>query len=113
MLIYSKLHSKSCDYLYKHETPRSYCITDETGREYRRNRRHIHLTQEPPFTVNDDLSDESESVTIQANVNLPSGVTVESDANSELNQPGNNVFSGLCRSTRVSPFQSWRKDYVM
>lgn len=48
----------------KHETPRSYCISDETGREYRRNRRRIHLTQEPPITVNDDLSDESESITI-------------------------------------------------
>ena len=28
----------------KHETPRSYMITDENGRVYRRNRRHIHLT---------------------------------------------------------------------
>ena len=35
----------------KHETPRSFIITDETGREYRRNRRHIHLTQEPPVTI--------------------------------------------------------------
>jgi len=40
----------------KHETPRSYMITDETGREYRRNRCHIHLTQEPPVIIlNDDL----------------------------------------------------------
>ena len=105
----------------KHETPKPYFITDETGREYRRNRRHIHLTQEPPVTVNDDLSDESESVTIQANVNLPSGVTTESDdgitaesdANSELNPPDNNVFSGLRCSTRVRSVPSWHKDYVM
>ena len=34
----------------KHGTPRSYMITDETGREYRRNRRHVHLTKEPPVT---------------------------------------------------------------
>ena len=26
----------------KHETPRPFMITDETGREYRRNKRHIH-----------------------------------------------------------------------
>ena len=40
----------------KHETPRSFIITDETGRQYRRNRYHIHPTQEPPVTiVNDDL----------------------------------------------------------
>ena len=39
----------------KHETPRSYMITDETGKEHRRNRRHIHLTQEPPVIIlNDD-----------------------------------------------------------
>ena len=88
-------------------------ITDETGREYRRNRRRIHLTHEPPITVNDDLSDESESVTIQANVNLSSGVTAESNANSELNSPDNNVFSGIRRSTRVRSFPNWHKDYVM
>ena len=42
----------------KHGTPRSYMITDETGREYRRNRRHVHLAQEAPVTIlNDDLID--------------------------------------------------------
>ena len=57
----------------KHETPRSFIVTDETGREYRRNRRHIHLTQEPPVTiVNDDLIDESQPVTMQSSVNSPS-----------------------------------------
>jgi len=54
----------------KHETPRSYMITDETGREHRRNGRHTHLTQEPPITLlNDDLIDESQPVTMQSSVN--------------------------------------------
>lgn len=57
--------------------------------------------------------DESESVTIQANVNLSSGVTAESNANSELNSPDNNVFSGIRHSTRVRSFPNWHKDYVM
>ena len=54
----------------KHETPKSYVITDETGREY--HRRHIHLTQEPLVTILNDLTDESESVTTQTSVNSPS-----------------------------------------
>ena len=87
-------------------------ITDETGREYRRNRRHIHLTQEPPIAINDDLSDQPEPVTIQSNVNLPS-VTTESNANSELNPSDNEVLSGLRRSTRISSVPSWHKNYVM
>ena len=32
----------------KHETPRSYMITDKTGRKNHRNRRHIHRTQRQP-----------------------------------------------------------------
>jgi len=85
----------------KHETPRSYMITDETGREYRRNRRRIHLTQEPPVTIlNDDLIDESESVTTQSSVNSPS-VTKESDANLEPDPPDTNASSAPRRSTRV------------
>lgn len=35
------------------------------GREYRRNRRHMHLTQEPPVTIlNDHLIDESQAISI-------------------------------------------------
>ncbi|PFX16114.1 Retrovirus-related Pol polyprotein from transposon 17.6 [Stylophora pistillata] len=49
----------------KHDTPRSYMITGETGREYRRNRRHINLTQEPLVTILDnDLIDDSQPVTM-------------------------------------------------
>ena len=47
----------------EHEAPRSYVITDETGKEYRRNRRQIHLTQEPPTTLSEYLNDDSDSVT--------------------------------------------------
>jgi len=97
----------------KHETPRSYMITDETGREYRRNRRHIHLTQELPVTIlNDDLIDESESVTTHSSVNSPS-VTRESDANLEPDPPDTNASSAPRRSTRVRSVPVWHKDYVM
>lgn len=61
----------------KHETPSSYLINDETGKEYHRNRRHIHLSQEPPCTVRHDPSNEPESDTIETNVSLP--VTTESN----------------------------------
>ena len=47
-------------------------ITDETGKQYRRNRRQIHLTQEPPTTLSEYLNDDSDSVTDQCDVNLPS-----------------------------------------
>jgi len=97
----------------KHETPRSYMITDETGREYCRNRRHIHLTQEPPVTMlNDCLIDESESVTTQSSVNSPS-VTRESDANLEPDPLDANASSAPRRSTRVKSVPVWHKDYVM
>ena len=49
----------------KHATPRSYLITDETGTEYRRNRRHIHLTQEPPITIDDDIDNDAEPVSTE------------------------------------------------
>ena len=85
----------------KHGTPRSYMITDETGREYRRYRRHIHLTQELPVTIlNDDLIDESESVTTHSSVNSPS-VTRESDANLEPDPPDTNASSAPRHSTQV------------
>ena len=85
----------------KHETPRSSIVTDETGREYRRNRRHIHLTREPPVTiVDDDLIDESQPVTMQSSVNSPS-VTRESDANLEPDPPDTDASSAPRRSTRV------------
>ena len=97
----------------KRETPRSFIITDETGREYRRNIRHIHLTQESPVTiVNDDLIDESQPVTMQSSVNSPS-VTRESDANLEPDPPDTNAASALRRSTRVRSVPVWHKDYVM
>ena len=84
----------------KHETPRSFIVTDETGKEYHRNRCHIHLTQEPPVTiVNDDLV-ESQPVTMQTSVNSPS-VTRESDANLEPDPPDTDASSAPCRSTRV------------
>ena len=87
-------------------------ITDETGREYHRNRRHIHRTQEPHVTINDDLSDELEPVTMQSSVNVPS-VTRESDADPEPEPPDTNVSSGPRRPTRVRSVPAWHKDYVM
>ena len=97
----------------KHDTPRSYMITDETGREYRRNRRHVHLTQEPPITIlDDDLIDESQPVTMQSSVNSPS-VTREPDANLEPDPPDTDSSSAPRRSTRVRSVSVWHKDYVM
>jgi len=97
----------------KHGTPRSYMITDETGREYRRYRRHIHLTQEPPVTVlNDDLSNESEPVTMQSSANSPS-LARESDANLEPDPPDTNASSAPRHSTQVRSVPVWHKDYVM
>lgn len=97
----------------KRDTPRSYMITDETGREYRRNRRHIHLTQEPLVTILDnDLTDDSQPVTMQSSVSSPS-VTRESDANLELDLPNTDATSILRCSTWVRSVLVWHKDYVM
>ena len=46
----------------KHHTPRSYIIQAYTGAEYRRNRRHLLQSSEPPEQIV-DLSDERETVT--------------------------------------------------
>ena len=89
-------------------------ITDKTGREYRRNRRHVHLTQEPPVTIlNNDLIDESDHpVTMQSSVSSPI-VTRESDANLEPDPPDTDSSSAPRRSTRVRSVPVWHKDYVM
>lgn len=88
-------------------------ITDETGREYRRNRRHIHLTQEPLDTILDnDFIDDSQPVTMQSSVSSPS-VTRESDVNLEPDLPVTVVTSVPRRSTRVRSVPVWHKDYVM
>lgn len=90
-------------------------ITDETGREYRRNtcRCHIHLTQEPLVTILDnDLTDDSQPVTMQSSVSSPS-VTRELDANLEPDLPVTVATSVPRRSTRVRSVPVWHKDYVM
>ena len=93
----------------KHETPRSHMITDETGREYRRNRRHIHHTQEPPVTIlNDGLIDESQPVTMHCSVNSPR-VTRESDADPESDPPDTDSSSVPRRSSRVRSVPVWHR----
>ena len=85
-------------------------ITDETGKEYRRNRRQIHLTQESPTTLSEYLNDDSDSVTDQCDVNLPSA---ESYAELEMTTTDNNQSSGLRGSTRAKCIPVWHKDYIM
>jgi len=86
---------------------------NKTDREYRRNRRHIHLTQEPPVTIlNDDLIDESQPVTMQSSVNSPN-VTRQSDANLEPDPPDTDNSSAPRHSTQVRSVLVWHKDYVM
>lgn len=99
-------------------------ITNETGREYRRSRRHIHLDNHKA----NDLSEEPEAITMHSTVNNPLDVTTESIANSESgppdvtresngesqpNPPDNEVLSGPRRSTRIRSVSSWHKDYVL
>ena len=85
-------------------------ITDETGKEYRRNRRQIHLTQEPPTTLSEYLNDDSDSITDQCDVNLPS---TESHDESEVTTTDYSQSSGLRRSTRAKCVPGWHKDYIM
>ena len=92
----------------EHEAPRSYVITDGTGKDYRRNRRQIHLTQEPPTTLSEYLNDDSD----QYDVNLPIAST-ESHVELEPTTTDHNQSSGLRRSTRVRSVPSWHKDYVI
>ena len=94
----------------EHEAHRSYVITDGTGKEYRRNRRQIHLTQELPTTLSENLNDDSDSVTDQCDVNLPSP---ESHAELELTTTDNSQSPGLRRSTRAKCIPGWHKVYIM
>ena len=96
----------------EHEAPRSYVIADGTGKEYHRNRRQIHLTEEPPTTISEYLNDESDSVTDQYDVDLPSAST-EYHAELEPTTTHNNQSSGLRRSTRAKCVPSWYKDYIV
>ena len=66
-------------------------ITDGAGKEYRRNRRQIHLTHEPFSTISEYLSEESESVTDQFDVNLPN-VSTESRADLEPTTTDTDVY---------------------
>ena len=85
---------------------------DGAGKEYRRNRRQIHLTREPCTAISEYLSEESESVTDQFDVNLPN-VSTESRADLEPTTTDTDVLSGLRRSAWVRSVPSWHKDYVM
>ena len=87
-------------------------FTDEAGKEYCRNRRKIYLTHEPLTAISEYLSEESESVTDQFDVNLPN-VSTESRADLEPTTTDTNVSSGLRRSARVKSVPSWHKDYDM
>ena len=83
-----------------------------TGREclVGRNRRHIHLTQEPPVTI---LNGTSEPVTMQSSANFPI-VARESDDNQKQTRPPDaNSSTVLRRSTWVGSVPVWHKDYVM
>lgn len=85
-------------------------ITDETSKEYSRNRRQIHLTQEPLNTLSEYLNDVSDSVTDQCDVNMPS---TESHAELELTTTDNNHSPGLRHSTRAKCIPGWHEDYIM
>ena len=77
-------------------------ITDETGKEYRRNRHQIHLTQEPLTTQSEYLNDVSDSVTDQCDVNMPS---TESHAELEVTTT-NTISLQVCVVLRgLSAFQ--------
>ena len=94
----------------EHEAPRSYVITDGTGKDYRRNRRQIHLTQEARTTLSEYLNDDSDSLNDSCDVNSPS---TESHAGMELTTTDNNQSPGLRRSTRAKCIPGWHKDYIM
>jgi len=82
------------------------------GKEYSRNRRQIHLTHEPVTTISEYLSEESESVTDQFDVNLPN-VNTECRADLEPTTTDIDASSGLRLSAQVRSVPSWHKDYVM
>ena len=80
-------------------------ISDETSGEYRR-KRHIHLPQEPPVTIlNDDLTEESQPVTMHVSVTRESGAYLEP-------HPRDTKASSAPRcSTQVRSVPVWHKDY--
>ena len=79
--------------LRAHESPRSYIISDETGRLYRRNRKHLHFSKEPDFKVKQEFSDD---VVVDENPVANENSTVEPR-----------------RSARTRTVPAWHKDYVV
>lgn len=87
----------------KLEAPRSYMITDDTGRNYRRNRRHIHLSREPPIEIRQNLDNDLE----------PENIDLITDSE-PLDLPEvNNALPELRRSTRSKYTPNWHKDYII
>ncbi|XP_048587231.1 uncharacterized protein LOC125570141 [Nematostella vectensis] len=74
-----------------HDTPRSYVITDQAGREYRRNRRTLSKSNEPPLYVQDNV--------------LEDIIDLENET-TEVNPAPR-------RSTRIRSAPPWHNDYVM
>ena len=74
-----------------HDTPKSYVITNQTGSQYRRNRRALHLTKEPMYVRQDDL--------------LDSIVDPQSKNAEAIPEPR--------RSSRIRTVPIWHKDYIM
>ena len=68
-------------------------------------RNHLHCT-----TLSEYLNDDSDSVTDQCDVNLPS---TECHAQLDLTTTDNSQSPGLRRSTRAKYFPGWHKDYIM
>ena len=84
----------------KHPAPRSFQVTTEDGREYRRNRRFLRHTLEPPPVISCPIDDAPIATPARSTHTKPNVAPAAEPAPSRS-------------STRVKSTPVWHKDYVV
>lgn len=88
--------------------PRSFLITDETGRVYRRNRRDLNISREPPVRFKQEFESETELNQVDDSLNQLDNSYVDL-AQDQVVDTGHQEIR---RSTRSKLPPEWHKDYV-
>ena len=107
------------------DLPRSYIVTDNRGRDYRRNRRDLHLSNEPSVRIEQDSLDDcvprddvvnnhrDDVNNHRDDVVNNQGLVQDSCEDSELSQNTCNTTVEEPRRSMRTRFQPvWHKDYV-
>ncbi|XP_064629307.1 uncharacterized protein LOC135488593 [Lineus longissimus] len=103
----------------QHETPRSYVVQSQSGREYRRNRRHLQLLPKTNGSNSKDkASDSSESQpAVPVHTNVQPSIQPNPVRETPASTPSTNAESSMSqpvttRSGRTVKPPGWQKDFA-